>query len=107
MRNPERDTSEILLLLIGILLALLACAGAAPVVQGKVVAVGAGGLTLSVQDELRPEDPPLVIDVASAEIGATPAVGDRVRLVYRIVAARPVALRVMNIARGGEPGKAT
>lgn len=107
MRNPERNRPEGLLLLIAILLATLACGGAAPVVQGKVVEVGAGGQTLSVQDELRPEAPPLVIDVASAEIGATPAVGDRVRLVYRSVGGRNVALRVMNLARASEAGKTT
>jgi hypothetical protein len=75
------------------------CVAVAPVIQGKVVAVEQGGGVLRVQDEEAPDRPPLQLDVRTAEIGATPAVGDRVRIAYEAGTASNRALRVMNLSR--------
>jgi len=76
-----------------------ACVAVAPVVQGKVVAVEQGGGMLRVQDEEAPDRAPLVLDITTAEMGATPRAGDLVRIVYRATASSNQALRVMNLTR--------
>lgn len=89
-----------------LLLALLgACAPPAPVVQGKVVGVEQEGKVILVADELRPEAPPLALDIRRAEIGNAPVVGDDVRVVYRSEPGGNRALRVMNLTRQREVDK--
>ena len=87
-----------------LLVALLAmgCVSTAPVVQGRVTAVSADGGQVSVQSESRPGEPAVTFDVAQAEIGSKPAVGDEVRVVYRNRDGAHVALRLMNITRQQE-----
>ena len=87
-----------------LLVALLAtgCVSTAPVVQGKVTAVSADGRQVSVQNESRPGEPAVTLDVAEAEIGTEPAVGDEVRVVYRDRGGVHVALRLMNITHQQE-----
>jgi hypothetical protein len=75
------------------------CVATAPVIQGKVVAVEQGGGVLQVQDEDAPDRPPLPLDIRTAEIGVTPRIGDRVRIVYEAGPASNRALRVMNLSR--------
>jgi hypothetical protein len=76
-----------------------ACVAVAPVVQGKVVAVEQGGGRLRVQNEEAPDSAPIVLDITTAELGATPRAGDLVRIVYRATASSNQALRVMNLTR--------
>ncbi|MGA9750467.1 MAG: hypothetical protein WBS54_01625 [Acidobacteriota bacterium] len=87
-----------------LLVALLAvgCVPTAPVVQGKVTAVSADGRQVSVQNESQPGEPAVTFDVAQAEIGSEPAVGDEVRVVYSDRGGAHVALRLMNITRQQE-----
>jgi hypothetical protein len=68
-------------------------------VQGKVVAVEQGGGVLRIQDEEAPDRAPVALDITSAEIGVTPKVGDRVRVVYEARPASNRAQRVMNLSR--------
>jgi hypothetical protein len=91
--------------LLALLLLLAACAPPAPVIQGKVTAVEEQGRVILVADELRPEAPPLALDIASAEIGNAPVVGDDVRVVYRTEGGVNRALRVMNLTRQREVDK--
>ena len=87
------------------LLMALGCVGSAPVVQGKVVSADMQAKTISVQDELRPNDAALVFNLAEAEMGTPPVVGDQVRLVYRTTGGQNMALRVMNLTQQKERGK--
>ncbi len=74
-----------------------ACAPPAPVVQGTVVSVDAA--ILRVQDETRPDQAPLAIDVSRAEMGGRPAAGETVRVVYRVVGGVRRALAVLSVTR--------
>jgi hypothetical protein len=86
--------------LIGVLaLVSTGCSPVAPVVQGKVVEADLRAGRLVVQDETRPGDRPLVLDVGVADIGRAPAVGDRVRVVYREAAGVNRAIAVMALPR--------
>lgn len=75
------------------------CVATAPVIQGHVVAVEQGGGVLQVQDEDARDRPPLPLDIRTAEIGVTPRIGDRVRIVYEARPASNRALRVMNLSQ--------
>ena len=81
----------------GACLVVAACGAPAPVVQGPIVSVDAK--TISLQDEMRPEGPPVVLDISTAEIGGRSAVGDVVRVVYRAEGGVNRALAVMNLNR--------
>ncbi len=76
-----------------------ACAPPSPVIQGKVISVAADGRSVVMADESNQGSAPATFDISNAEIGATPAVGDELRLVYRVQGGTNVALRVMNITR--------
>ncbi len=106
MRRPTvRVAGTARFLLLGALLLLAACAPPAPVVQGKVSAVEEQGKVVLVVDELRPEAPPLALDIATAQIGNAPVPGDEVRVVYRTEGGVNRALRVMNLTRQREVEK--
>jgi hypothetical protein len=77
----------------------LACSAPAPVIQGTVVSLDASSGRLVIQDEERKSDPPLVLDLAGADVGAPPAAGDRVRAVYRASGSINRAIAVMNLSR--------
>jgi hypothetical protein len=83
----------------GLLLGAAACGPPAPVVQGKVLAFDAAVNRLVVQDETRPDTAPVSLDISHADIGTTPRVGDRVRVVYRAADRTARALAVMNLER--------
>jgi len=76
-----------------------ACAPPAPVIQGRVVSVDPTKRQVAVQDETRPNSPPVAIDISTAEIGNRPVVGDMVRIVYREEGRSCRALAVMNLTR--------
>ena len=99
-RGSLRAVRSAALLLVALL--AVACVPTAPVVQGKVTAVSADGKQVSVQNESQPGEPAATFDVAQAEIGSEPAVGDEVRIVYRDRGGVHVALRLMNITRQQE-----
>ncbi len=80
-----------------VLVGVAACGPPAPVVQGKAVSIA--GSLLGIADETRPDAPPVVVDIATAELGAPPVVGDLVRVVYRQEAGGNRALAVMNLTR--------
>ena len=109
MRDDERTRSGstwIWLAAAALGLALsLACAPTAPVIQGPVVSIDANAKTLTLQDEDRPGDPPVTLDISRAEIGDAPQVGEVVRIAYRIGAGGNVALRVMNLTQQKERDK--
>lgn len=84
-------------LAVGCLLAAISCGPPSPVVQGKVAVIDAA--SVSVVDELRPDAPPLVLDISTAEIGNLPRVGDVVRVVYRVDGSTNRALALMNVTR--------
>ncbi len=84
------------------LILLWGCVPPAPVVQGKVASVEQEGGVILVQDEARPEAPPISLDIRNAEIGSAPVVGDEVRIVYRTEGGVNRALRVMNLTRQRE-----
>ncbi len=100
MRQPEASLLPVLLLC-GVSLLLAACGPAPSVVQGTVVRYDAPGKVVAVRDELPPRAT-VEISVADAEIGADPVPGDTVRVAFRIVGDRPVAMRVMNLTRQEE-----
>lgn len=95
------------LVLLTVLLAGLACAPVAPVVQGLVVSVDEGGKVIALQDETQPGAAPVLIDISQAEIGAPPVAGDLVRLAYRMNGGKKVALRVMNLTQQKDREKGT
>lgn len=106
MKVPAARTgASVFVALLALLVLLAACAPPAPVVQGKVTAVEEQGKVILVADELRPDAPPLALDIASAEIGNAPVVGDDVRVVYRTEGGVNRALRVMNLTRQREVEK--
>jgi hypothetical protein len=106
MKHPAvRMEGTVFFALLALLLLLAACTPPAPVIQGKVTAVEGQGKVILVADELRPEAPPLALDIASAEIGNAPVVGDEVRVVYRTEGGVIRALRVMNLTRQREVDK--
>lgn len=105
MRDARPARIAAMLFLFAALLAALACVPAAPVVQGQVVRVDAGGTTMSVQDETKPGSEPLTYDISKAEIGAAPSSGDLVRMVYRVEGGKNVVLRVMNLTQQKERDK--
>ncbi|MEW5984707.1 MAG: hypothetical protein AB1806_20325 [Acidobacteriota bacterium] len=94
-RGRPRPLPAVFVVSIGLL--ATACGPPAPVVQGTVVAIQ--NQMLTVQDETRPEGPPLALDIASAEIGNRPVVGDMVRVVYRQEGGGNRAIAVMNVTR--------
>jgi hypothetical protein len=75
------------------------------VIQGRVAAVEQEGGVVRVQDETKPEAPPVPLDIRRAEIGSAPVVGDEVRIVYRPEGGVNRALRVMNLTRQKEVEK--
>ena len=81
----------------GCLMAAISCGPPSPVVQGKVVVIDAA--SVSVIDELRPDAPPLVLDISTAEIGNLPKLGGVVRVVYRVDGSTNRALALMNVTR--------
>ena len=103
IKSPSRVAAWVFLF--AALLAVVACAQAAPVVQGQVVSVDPGGATMSVQDETKPGGEPLTYDISKAEIGAAPLSGDLVRMAYRVEGGKNVALRVMNLTQQKERDK--
>lgn len=106
MRRPIlRMGGPVRCLLLAALLLLAACTPPAPVVQGKVSAVEERGKVILVVDALRPEAPPLALDIATAEVGNAPVPGDEVRVVYRTEGGVNRALRVMNLTRQREVEK--
>ncbi len=102
-RSPRRflRAAGVAALLLATLLAV-GCVSTAPVVQGKVTAVSADGKQVSVRNESQSGEPVMAFDVAHAEIGSEPAVGDEVRVVYRDRDGVHVALRLMNITHQQE-----
>jgi hypothetical protein len=82
----------------------LGCSDPAPVVQGQVVSADAASKTIAVQDEKKPGGQPLAFDVSMAEMGVPPVPGDLVRLAYRVVGDKNVALRVMNLTHERDRG---
>lgn len=91
--------ASIPLVLAALVVLAAACGRPAPVIQGKIIAVDAVRHVIEVEDERSPGTPPLILNIAGAEVGATPAVGDRVRVVYRERGGERRALRVMNLSR--------
>ncbi len=87
------------LALLSLALLFIACSAPAPVIQGKVLSVSADGGTITLQDDMNPQNQPQAYDIREAEIGAEPAEGDQLRIVYRAEGGANVALRVMNITR--------
>ncbi len=88
-------------------LSLSSCGQAPEVLQGQVVNHDAATKTLLVKDERAPGGV-VTFSLESADLGAEPQVNDRVRIAYRPVGERLVALRVMNLTRQHEigiPGK--
>lgn len=81
------------------------CSSPAPVIQGTVVEADLGAGRLVVRDEAQAGAQPLRLDVGAAEIGRAPAVGDRVRVVYRVTNTVNRAIAVMNLTqqRGSSP----
>ncbi len=80
-----------------LLVVLASCGAPAPVVQGTVVSADAR--LLQVQDETRPRDPALAIDISRADMGSRPQVGETVRIVYREERGVRRALAVMSVSR--------
>lgn len=99
MRRAKRRVPRIKCLWLAALVTGLACGAPAPVVQGQVVSVDKASHLMTVTDETNPSAPPLLIDIGTAEIGAQPEVGDQVRLVYRTVGEKKIALRVMDLTQ--------
>ncbi len=75
----------------------VSCGPPSPVVQGKVAVIEA--TRVSVIDELRPDAPPVVLDLSRADMGALPRVGDVVRVVYRVEGGTNQAIALMNVTR--------
>ena len=85
------------LLALALLAVLGGCGKPAPVVQGVVVAADAR--ILHVQDETRPREPALAIDISTADMGSRPVAGETVRIVYRDERGVRRALAVMSVSR--------
>ncbi len=74
------------------------------VVQGTVLARSDDGTTLTVREELSPNQE-LVVTITRADVGAPPQVGDLVRIAYYERGKENTATRVMNLTRQAELAK--
>lgn len=68
------------------------------VMQGRVVSFDAQAKVVRLADEARPGTE-VEFSLATADIGAVPAVGDELRIAYRVREGRNVAGRVMNLTK--------
>jgi hypothetical protein len=80
---------------------LFGCSDPPLVVQGTVTAIDEGAQTMTLKDEKAP-DTPMVLGVATAEVGAKTDLGDVVRVAYRVRDGKPTASRIMNITKQAE-----
>jgi hypothetical protein len=90
-----------------VVVALAVCAGCGGrplVLQGVVVSYDAATNVVTVKDETPPNSE-VAFSLASADIGATPAPGDQVRLSYRDAGGDKRAIRMMNLTRQAELSK--
>lgn len=71
------------------------------VVQGTVLSLSEDETTLTLQDELAPNEP-FEVSIKNAEVGAPPAPGDVVRIAFYVRDEGRVATRVMNLTRQAE-----
>ena len=94
------------LIIAAVVLVLTISAACSPpeVVQGTVGALSEDGATLTLRDELVPDDE-FVFSIKGAEVGAPPAIGDVVRIAFYQRGEERVATRVMNLTRQGELAK--
>ena len=76
---------------------LTSCADPPIVVQGTVVNFDETKLTITIQDELNPDNI-CEISYEGADMGAKPQPGDTVRIAYREHDGRLTATRIMNIS---------
>lgn len=80
-------------------LAILAgCADPPMVIQGTVINLNETKFTISIQDELNPDNI-CEISYQSADVGVKPQPGDTVRIAYRDHDGSLLATRIMNISR--------
>jgi hypothetical protein len=84
--------------------ALVVACNPPKVVQGTVLAVSDDGTTLTLQDELPPNQE-LVVSTKGAEVGAAPVAGDIVRIAYYPRGKELIATRIMNLTRQPEFAK--
>ena len=87
-----------LLMLLGL---VIHCGSPPQVIQGSVVSYDASAKTLVVRDE-NEHHRETTFSLEEADIGAEPGVGDVVRIAYRDIEDRSVALRVMIVSRISE-----
>jgi type IV pilus biogenesis protein CpaD/CtpE len=91
-------------LMVTVLAAGAGCGERPQVVQGVVLSYDAAANVVVVKDEI-PPNPDVLFALAGADIGATPAPGDEVRLAYLVVGSERRALRMMNLTRQAELGR--
>lgn len=84
---------------------LWGCVPIATVVQGTVVSADPAAQTITVRDEKNPEAPPVVLNIAGAEMAAAPVEGDVVRVAYFTKDGANRAVRLMNLTRQQELDK--
>jgi len=87
-----------------ITLALATACNPPEVMQGTVLAVSDDGTTLTIQDELAPNQE-FVVSIKGADVGAAPVAGDIVRIAYYQRNEERQATRVMNLTRQAELAK--
>ena len=85
-------------IMMGMLAMLLSCADPPTVIQGTVVSLDEAGYTITIQDELDPDNI-CEFSYEGADVGVKPQPGDTVRIAYRDNDGRLAATRIMNISR--------
>ena len=83
--------------MMGMLAVLLSCADPPTVIQGAVVSLDEAGQTITIQDELDPDNV-CEFSYEGADVGAKPQLGDTVRIAYRDRGGRFIATRIMNVS---------
>jgi hypothetical protein len=87
--------------LLVLLVAFPACVQSPQVVEGTVTSYDQAANTLILVDPKAP-DTPVTLSLEGADVGASPVVGDTVRIAYLERDGKPTALRVMNVSRQEE-----
>lgn len=99
--HEEEAVNKLTIAIVAATLVLAAACNHPDVVQGTVVALSEDGATLTLQNELAPNEE-LVVSIKGADVGAAPVPGDVLRIAFHQRGEERVATRVMNLTRQAE-----
>lgn len=88
---------RISIILIGLALTV-SCGSRPEVIQGTVVAMDSSTHTLTIRNELPPNEEK-ILDISKADYGSVPHVGELLRIAYREKQGQLQALRIMTLGK--------